>query len=178
MFVAATASAYHIYSKNCVEVYVSDRGGFGHMFSQDRQVDDRPGSGTPRLKLKQNLKTSRKGYTGHVTFRIRNEIEALMVSREYECVRGKLANLEPAFTNFRRVHEAYVQCLDDLEEIFEVITWFEDLSDKNCRFVEHVEQWLDGSERLPSLDANDSASQHGSSSVFRKSPSSVKQFRV
>ena len=177
MFVAATASACHIYSKNCVEVYVSDRAGFGHMFSQDRRVDDRPGSGTPRLELKQNLKTSRKGYKGHVT-RIRNEIEALMVSREYECVRGKLANLEPAFTNFRRAHEAYVQCLDDPEEIFEVTTWFEDLSDKKCRFVERVEKWPDGSERLPSLDANDSASQHGSSSVFRKSPSSVKQFRV
>ena len=70
-----------------------------------------------------------------------------------------------------------MQCLDDPEEIFEVTTWFEDLSDKNCRFVERVEKWL-GSERLPSLDANDSASQHGSSSVLRKSPSSVKQFRV
>ena len=157
--------AGHIYSKNCVEVYVSDRVGFGHMFSQDRRVDDHPGSGTPRSELKQNLKTSWKGYKGHVT-RIRNEIEALMVSREYECVRGKLANLEPAFTNFPRAHEAYVQCLDDTEEIFEATTWFEDLSDENRRFVERVEKCLDGSQRLPSLDANDSASQHGSSSVF------------
>ena len=36
VFVAAASSAGHIYSKNCVEVYVSDRVGFGHMFSQDR----------------------------------------------------------------------------------------------------------------------------------------------
>ena len=56
MFVAATASASHIYSKNCVEVYVSDRVCFGYMFSQDRQVNDRSGSGTPRLEVKQNLK--------------------------------------------------------------------------------------------------------------------------
>ena len=146
VFVAAAASAGHIYSKNRVEVYVSDRVGFGHMFSQDRRVDDRLGSGTPRLELKQNLKTSRKGYKGHVT-RIRNEIEALMVSREYECVRGKLANLEPAFTNFRHAHEAYVQCLDDPKEIFEATTWFEDLSDKNRRFVQRFEKWLDGSQR-------------------------------
>ena len=67
MFVAAVASAAHIYSKSCVEVYVSDRVCFGHMFSQDRRVDDRSGSGTPRLELKQNLKTSRKGYKGHIT---------------------------------------------------------------------------------------------------------------
>ena len=172
VFVAVAASACHIYSKNCVEVYVSDRVGFGHMFSQDRRVDDRSGSGTPRLELKQNLKTSRKGYKGHVT-KIRNEIEALMVSQEYECVRGKLANLEPAFSNFRRAHKAYVQCLDDPEEIFEATTWFEDFSNENRRFVQRVEKWLDGSQRLPLVDANDSASQYGSSSVFRKSPSSV-----
>ena len=84
VLVVAAASAGHIYSKNCEEVYVSDRVGFGHMFSQDRRVDDRSGSGTSRLELKQNLKTSRKGYKGHAT-KIRNEIEALMVSREYEC---------------------------------------------------------------------------------------------
>ena len=141
MFVAATASVGHIYSKNCVEVYVSDRVGFSHMFSQDRRDDDRSGSGTPRLELKQDLKTSRKGYEGHVT-RIRNEIEALMVSRENECVRGKLANLEPAFTKFRRAHEAYVQSLDDPEDIFEATTWFEDLSDENRRLFSTLRSGL------------------------------------
>ena len=66
-----------------------------------------------------------------------------------------------------------MQCLDDPEEIFEATTWFEDLSDENRRFVQRIQKWLDISERLPSVDANDSASQYGSSSVFRKLPSSV-----
>ena len=96
-----------------------------------------------------------------------------MVLREYKSVHRKLANLEPAFTNFRRAHEAYVQCLDDTEEIFEAKTWFDDLRDENRRFVQRVVKWLDGSQRLPTADANDSVSQYGSSSAFRKSPSSV-----
>ena len=97
----------------------------------------------------------------------------LMVLREYESVRDKLANLEPAFMNFWWAHEACVQCLDDREEIFEATTWFEDLRDENCRFVQRVVKWLDDFQRLPTVDANDSVSQYDSSSVFRNSPSSV-----
>ena len=162
-----------------MEVYDSDLVGFGHMSSQDRRVDDRSGCGTPLLVLKQNLKTSRKGYKGHVT-RIRNEIEALMVSRAYESVRGKLANLESAFSNLRRAHEAYVRCLDDPEEIFETTTWFEDLCDENRWFIQRVEKWLDGSQWLPTVDANNSVSNYGSSSVFRKASSrlTVKEAKV
>ena len=144
------------------------------MFSQDRRVDDRSESGTPCLELKENLKTSGKGYKGHVT-RIQNEIEALMVSREYESVRDKLANLEPAFMNFRRAHEAYMQCLGDPEEMFEATTWFEDLHNENRQFVQRVVKWLDGFQRLPTVDANDSVSQYDSSSVFRNLTSLVSE---
>ena len=153
-----------------MEVCDSDLVGFGHMSSQDRRVEDRSGCGTPLLVLKQSLRTSRKGYKGHVT-RIRNEIEALMVSRAYESVRGKLANLESAFSNLRRAHEALVRCLDDPEEIFETTTWFEDLCDENRRFIQRVEKWLDGSQWLPTVDANNSVSDYGSSSVSRKASS-------
>ena len=66
-----------------------------------------------------------------------------------------------------------MRCLDDPEESFEATTWFENLHGKNRRFVQRGEKWLDGSQWLPTVDANDSVSQCGSSSVFRRSPSSV-----
>ena len=110
------ATAVHIHSKNCVEV-LSVSNYYGCMSFQDQEGVSLSQDGVYRRELMQKLKTSRSGYKGHVT-RIEREIEISMTAGEFEAVRGKLANLESAFINFGRAHDAYLRRLDNPEEIF------------------------------------------------------------
>ena len=85
-----------------------------------------------------------------------------MTAGESEAVCGKLANLESAFINFGRAHDAYVRRLDDPEEIFQATTWFDDQRDTYHVFVRRVWEWLYSLQVLPRVDTCKSASQRGS----------------
>ena len=85
-----------------------------------------------------------------------------MTAGESEAFRGKLANLESAFINFGRAHDAYVRRLDDPEQIFQATTWFDDQRDAYHVFVRRAWEWLDSLQVLPRVDTCDSASQRGS----------------
>ena len=144
----------------------------GHMYSQGREGVDTSESRIPRFELLERLKASRSGYKGHVT-RIRGEIEALMLARKHEAVREKLVNLEAAFSNLGRAHDAFLRCLDDPGEIFQATMWFDDERDVHNGFVQRVWEWLDSSQRsqtLPPVNPSDSGSQV---TVSKISPSSV-----
>ena len=132
------------------------------MSFQDQQGVSPSQDGVYRRELLQKLKTSRSGYKGHVT-RIETEIEISMTAGESEAVRGKLANLESAFINFGRAHDAYVRRLDDPEEIFQATTWFDEKRDAHHVFVRRAWEWLDSLQVLPRVDDTcDLASQRGS----------------
>ena len=154
------ATAVHNHSKNCEEV-LSARKYYGRMSFQDQQGVSPSQDGVYRRELMQKLRTLRSGYKGHVT-RIEREIETSMTAGESEAVRGKLANLESAFINFGRAHDAYVCRLDDPEEIFQATTWFDDQRDAYHVFVRRVWEWLNSLQVLPRVDACDSASQRDS----------------
>ena len=144
----------------------------GHMFSQDQGGVDTSQSRVSRFEILERLKASRSGYKGHVT-RIRGEIEALMLIKKFEAVRDKLNNLEAAFSNLGRAHDAFLRCLDDPGERFQATMWFDDERDAHNGFVQRVWEWLDGSQRsqtLPPVNPSDSGSQV---TVSKISPSSV-----
>ena len=66
---------------------------------------------------KQSLKVSRSGYKGHLT-RLYRDIEALLASRgNCKLVEDKLRNLNSAFANYEQAHSAYIECIDDPEEL-------------------------------------------------------------
>ena len=146
--------------KNCEVLSASKY--YGRMSFQDQQGVSPSQDGVYRRELLQKLKTSRSGYKGHVT-RIETEIEISMTAGESEAVRGKLANLESAFINFGRAHDAYVRRLDDPEEIFQATTWFDEKRDAHHVFVRRAWEWLDSLQVLPRVDDTcDLASQRGS----------------
>ena len=112
------------------------------MSFQDQEGASLSHDGVYRRELMQKLKTSQSGYKGHVT-QIERDIEISMAAGEFEAVRDKLANLESAFINFGRAHDAYLRRLDNPEQIFQATTWFHDQRDAHHVFVRRAWEWLD-----------------------------------
>ena len=121
---------------------------------------------------KQSLKVSRSGYKGHLT-RLYRDIEALLVSRgNYKLVEDKLRNLNSAFANYEQAHSAYIECIDDPEELQVASVTYEAELKKKQEFNDHVLEWLNNAqidELSSELQPNDSISQAGTSLSSKRS---------